>query len=148
MDRGLTIGELHIGDAADLSRTITEADLVLFAGITGDTNPAHLDEEYAKSTRFGGRIAHGLLVAGLISSVLGTRLPGPGAVYVSQDLRFRGPARPGDTVTARVEVLDVDVEKNRVRLRTTCVNQRGELLIEGEAVLSPRRAPRPAASSP
>jgi 3-hydroxybutyryl-CoA dehydratase len=127
--------ELAPGMAAELSRTVTETDVVLFAGITGDTNPVHLDEEAARRSRFGGRIAHGILTAGLISAVLGTRLPGPGAIYMEQTLRFLRPVRIGDTVTARVEVIERDPGKRRVRLATTCSNQNGEPVLEGEATV-------------
>jgi 3-hydroxybutyryl-CoA dehydratase len=130
--------DLDLGDRAQMSRTITETDIVLFAGITGDTNPAHLDEEYAKGTRFGGRLAHGMLSAGLVSAVLGTKLPGPGTIYLEQSLRFVAPVRPGDTVTAEVVVAEM-LPKGRVRLSTTCTNQQGARVLEGEAlVLAPR----------
>jgi 3-hydroxybutyryl-CoA dehydratase len=109
--------ELRVGASAELSRAIGDADVRAFAALTGDANPVHLDESYAAGTMFGGRIAHGMHVAGLISAVLGMRLPGPGAVYLEQSLRFRRPVRIGDTVTARVEVLDVIPERRRVRLQ-------------------------------
>jgi len=124
-----------IGDSASLSKTITEADLTLFAGVTGDFNPLHLDAEYAKTTRFGGRIAHGLLTAGLISAVLGTRMPGPGSIYLSQSLVFRRPVRIGDTITATATVSNYDAEKRIVRLDTTCINQEGVVVLTGEAAL-------------
>lgn len=129
------IEELEAGQHAELSRTITETDVVLFAGITGDLNPAHIDEVAASRSMFGGRIAHGMLSAGLISAVLGTRLPGPGTIYLSQSLRFTKPVRIGDTVTARVEVLEVVVAKRRVRLATTVRNQNDEVALEGEALV-------------
>ena len=124
-----------IGDRASLSKTITEADVTLFAGVTGDFNPLHLDAEYAKTTRFGGRIAHGLLTAGLISAVLGTRMPGPGSIYLSQSLVFRRPVRIGDTITATATVSSYDAEKRIVRLDTTCINQEGVVVLTGEAAL-------------
>jgi 3-hydroxybutyryl-CoA dehydratase len=127
--------ELAAGDAAEFSKTVTEADVVLYAGITGDLNPAHVDEVAASAGRFGGRIAHGMLVAGFISTVLGTRLPGPGTIYLSQSLRFTAPVRLGDTVTARVEVAELVPAKRRARLATTVRNQRGETVVEGEAVV-------------
>jgi 3-hydroxybutyryl-CoA dehydratase len=127
--------ELAAGDAAEFSKTVTEADVVLYAGITGDLNPAHVDEVAASASRFGGRIAHGMLVAGFISTVLGTRLPGPGTIYLSQSLRFTAPVRLGDTVTARVEVAELVPAKRRARLATTVRNQRGETVVEGEAVV-------------
>ncbi len=116
---------------------LSESDVYLYAGITGDMNPAHINEEYAAQTFFKGRIAHGMLLGGFISAILGTLLPGPGSVYISQSLRFLAPARIGDTITARAEVTDVLNEKNRVILRTTCVNQDGTLIVDGEAMMSP-----------
>ena len=105
---GKTIDELKVGDSAQFSKTVSETDVYLFAGITGDFNPAHVDEEYAKKTYFGTRIAHGLLPAGFISAVLGTRLPGPGSIYLRQELTFLGTVKVGDTITARVEVAEID----------------------------------------
>lgn len=125
--------EIGTGDAAELSRTVTESDLTLFAGLTGDFNPVHVDAVAAEASPFGGRIAHGMLTAGMISAVLGTRLPGPGCIYVRQTLRFTRPVRIGDTVTARVEVTEVRREERRVLLDTTCRNQEGETVLEGEA---------------
>jgi 3-hydroxybutyryl-CoA dehydratase len=129
----MRIEELTPGLAAELSKTVTEADVVLFAGITGDFNPAHVNEVEARASRFGGRIAHGMLSAGFISAVLGMRLPGPGSIYLSQSLKFTAPVRIGDTVTARAEV--VEVVKRRVRLATTCRTQDGTIVVEGEAVV-------------
>ena len=129
------LDELRVGDAAEMAKTVTEADIVLFAGITGDFNPVHVDAVAAERSMFGGRVAHGILSAGFISAVLGMRLPGPGSVYLSQSLRFTKPVRIGDTVTARVEVLEVIAAKRRVRLATTCRNQNGEVVVEGEAVV-------------
>ncbi len=126
---------LQVGDFAEFSKTITEADVVLFAGITGDLNPVHIDQQAAERSRFGGRIAHGMLSAGLISAVLGTRLPGPGCIYLHQTLRFTAPVRIGDTVTARVEIVEMIPAKRRVRLATACRNQRGESTLEGEALV-------------
>ena len=140
---GLTIDELKVGDSAEMAKTVSETDIYLFAGITGDFNPAHVDEEYARKTFFGTRIAHGLLTAGFISAVMGCRLPGPGAVYMRQELSFLGPVRIGDTITARVEVLEVDRTKGRARLLTTCDNQEGKRVLTGEALVSPRRPPKP-----
>lgn len=136
---GKGIDELLVGDAAEFSKTITEADVVLFAGVTGDLNPAHMDQVWAEGTRFKGRIAHGMLSAGLISAVLGMQLPGPGTIYLSQELRFLAPVRIGDTVTARVEVEEVIKGKNRVRLRTTCRNQEGTQVVDGVAWVMPPR---------
>jgi 3-hydroxybutyryl-CoA dehydratase len=124
-----------VGDEASLSKTISDADIRTFAQISGDKNPIHLDDEYAKATYFGSRIAHGMLVAGLISAVLGTLLPGPGAVYLSQQLRFTAPVRVGDTVTARVKVTEWDSTRGRIALLTEVVNQEGTTVITGEARL-------------
>ena len=123
------------GDSASLTKTITDADIRAFAELTGDNNPLHLDDEYAATTRFGRRIAHGMLAASLISSVLGTELPGVGTVYLSQNSQFVAPVYPGDTVTARVTVRMIRDDKPIVTLETICENQRGELLIKGEAVV-------------
>lgn len=130
-----SIEELHPGDAAEMAKTVTESDITLFAGVTGDFNPVHVDAVAAERSVFGGRIAHGMLSAGFISAVIAMRLPGPGSIYLSQSLRFTKPVRIGDTVTARVEVLEVMAAKRRVRLATTCRNQRGETVVEGEAVV-------------
>jgi 3-hydroxybutyryl-CoA dehydratase len=129
------IDELTVGMRAEHTKTITDADIVLYAGITGDFNPVHVDAEAAAKSRFGGRIAHGMLSAGLISAVLGMKLPGPGAIYLGQTLRFTKPVRIGDTITARAEVVEVIVAKKRARLTTTCVNGAGETVIEGEATV-------------
>ena len=139
---GKTVDQIRVGDRASLSKTVTESDVYLFAGITGDFNPAHVDESYAKTTFFKQRIAHGMLGAGFISAVLGTRLPGPGCIYLRQELKFTAPVRFGDTITAQVEVTDVNEEKNRVTLKTTCVNQEGETVLDGEALISPAKAPK------
>jgi 3-hydroxybutyryl-CoA dehydratase len=142
---GKTIDELKVGDSAQFSKTVSETDVYLFAGITGDFNPAHVDEEYAKKTYFGTRIAHGLLPAGFISAVLGTRLPGPGSIYLRQELTFLGTVKVGDTITARVEVAEIDTTKGRVRMLTTCDNQEGKRVLTGEAVVSPPRPPKSSA---
>ena len=139
---GKTIDELKVGDSAQISKTVSETDIYLFAGITGDFNPAHVDEQYARGTFFGTRIAHGMLTAGFISAVLGCRLPGPGAVYLRQEVSFLGPVKIGDTITARAEVTEIDTAKGRVRLLTTCDNQDGKRVLTGEAVVSPRRPPK------
>lgn len=122
-----------VGQSASFSKTITESDVYTFAGLSGDLNPAHINEEYAKNTRFGGRIAHGMLSAGLISAVIGMQLPGPGTIYMGQTLKFLAPVRIGDTVTATVKVLSIDEERRRAVLETTCTNQENALLISGEA---------------
>jgi 3-hydroxybutyryl-CoA dehydratase len=132
---GVSYEDLRVGDAAEMAKTVTEADIAMFAGVTGDFNPVHVDAVAAERSMFGGRIAHGMLSAGFISAVIAMRLPGPGSVYLSQTLRFTKPVRIGDTVTARVEVLEIIVAKRRVRLGTTCRNQRGETVVEGEALV-------------
>jgi 3-hydroxybutyryl-CoA dehydratase len=126
---------LEVGQAAEMSKTVTETDVVLFAGITGDFNPAHMDEVQASRSRFGGRIAHGMLSAGFISACVAMKLPGPGTIYLTQSLKFTRPVRIGDTVTARVEVLEWHATRRRARLATTCRNQQGEVVIEGEALV-------------
>ena len=129
--------ELKPGDHAEFSKTLSESDVYLFAGITGDFNPAHVNEHYAQGTFFKTRIAHGMLAASFISTVMATLLPGPGTIYIKQDLRFLAPLYINDTVTASVEVLETDVEKNRVLLKTQCKNQEGKLLVDGQALVSP-----------
>jgi 3-hydroxybutyryl-CoA dehydratase len=137
--KGKTIDEIKVGDAAEFAKTVTESDIYLYAGVTGDLNPAHINEVYAQKTFFKTRIAHGMLAAGFISAVLGTQLPGPGTIYLKQDLSFLAPVRIGDTVTARVEVLEVIAEKKKIRLKTTCTNQEGKPVLDGEAIVSPPR---------
>lgn len=137
--QGMTIQDLAVGQSASTSKTISEADVYLFAGITGDLNPAHVNEAYASDTMFGGRIAHGMLSAGLISAVIGMQLPGPGTIYVGQDLKFLAPVRIGDTVTATVTVKELNQEKNRAVLETVCENQAGKKLIAGQALVMPRK---------
>ncbi len=127
------------GDFAEMVKVMTEEDIFLFAGITGDRNPVHISREYAAKTRFGERIAHGILVAGLVSAVIGMKLPGPGCIYVSQTLNFLRPVRIGDEITAHVEVAEVVSEK-RLRLKTQCLNQRKEVVLDGEAIVVPPRA--------
>jgi len=123
------------GDTAETTRKIEQSDIDAFAEITGDYNPVHVDEEFAQQTRFGRRIAHGMLTASLISSVLANKLPGEGSVYLGQTLQFVAPVFPGDEVTARVTVKEVRDGKPIVKLDTTCVNQRGETVIRGEATV-------------
>jgi len=139
---GRTIDTIKTGDAAEFTKTVTETDVYLYAGITGDLNPAHINETYAAGTFFKGRIAHGMLTAGFISAILGMQLPGPGTIYLSQTLKFLAPVRMGDTITGRVEVVEVITEKNRLRLHTTCKNQEGTVVLDGEAVVSPPKAPK------
>lgn len=132
--QGYFFEDLSVGMAAAFAKTVTDADIVLYAGLSGDTNPVHIDDEYAAATPFKGRIAHGLLTAAFISAVLGSILPGPGAIYLSQTLRFKAPVRPGDTVRARAQVTAVDPQRKRVTLETICtVGDR--TVIEGEAVV-------------
>ncbi len=126
---------LSVGQRATFSKTITHADIEAFAALTGDRNPLHLDDAFARQSRFGRPIAHGVLVAGVISAALGMVLPGPGAIYLRQTLKFLRPVYPGDTVTATVEVTAYRVDKGIVTLRTVCVNQSGDPVVDGEAVL-------------
>ena len=138
--RGKYLDEITDGMTAVFSKTVTEADIVLFAGVTGDTNPVHLDEEFAKPTMFKGRIAHGMLTAGFVSAVFGTKLPGPGCIYMSQNLKFKAPVKIGDTVKARVTVSAIDQEKARVTFATTC-HVGDKIVLDGEAQLMVPRRP-------
>ncbi len=131
----MKFSELQIGMSAQTTKTITETDVVLFAGLSTDINPLHINEEYAKTTVFGSRIAHGILVSGLISATLANKLPGPGCIYLGQDLKFTAPVRIGDTITATVEVASLREDKKIVTLTTTCTNQKGDVVIQGSAVL-------------
>lgn len=133
--------EFTPGQKATFTKTITEADVSAFAGITGDFNPLHVDAGFARRSRFGERIAHGMLTAGLISAVLGMRLPGPGGIFLSQTLKFLKPVRIGDTITAEAEVVSYRQDKRILTLRTTCRNQDGLAVVEGEAVLLVDPAP-------
>jgi 3-hydroxybutyryl-CoA dehydratase len=134
-EESASMPEFQEGDSASFAKTITEADVLLFSGVSGDTNPLHLDAEYAATTRFAGRIAHGMLTAGLISAVIGTKLPGAGAIYANQTLRFLKPVPLGDTITATVTLSSYDRQKGRMTLATVCRNQRGEEVIDGEALV-------------
>ena len=134
---GKTIDEIKIGDTAEFAKTVSESDIYLYAGVTGDFNPAHINEAYAQKTFFKTRIAHGMLTAGFISAILANKLPGPGTIYLKQELTFLAPVRIGDTITAKVEAVEIITEKNRVRFKTTCVNQDGTQILDGEAVISP-----------
>lgn len=140
MPRGtICIEDLEIGMVRSLRKTVTDRDIELFAEVSTDRNPVHLDDAYAQDTIFEGRIAHGMLTAGLISAVIGEQLPGHGTVYLGQSLRFLAPVRPGDTVLAEVEVLDIDHAKRRVKLDTRCLID-GKPVLKGEAsVLAPSR---------
>lgn len=132
--KGHTIADLEVGMSAEAAHTVTQDDIAGFARVTGDDNPVHLDEAYAAATMFKGRIAHGMLSAGFISAVLGTKLPGPGCIYMSQSLVFRAPVRPGETVTTRVTVKELIPEKRRVRLDTVCTVG-NKVVLDGEALV-------------
>ena len=138
--KGLTMQEIKMGDSASFTKTITEADITLFAGYSGDFNPAHINAVEAEKGMFHGRIAHGMLSAGFISAVLGMYLPGPGTIYMGQELRFVRPVYIGDTVTATVTVSERIPEKNRLKLDTVVTNQRGEPVITGTATVMPPKA--------
>ena len=133
---GKSIEEIAIGEKASFSKTITEGDVYLYAGIIGDLNPAHIDEEAAKKGIFGKRIAHGMLTAGLVSTVLGMKLPGEGTIYMGQELKFTKPVYFGDTITATVEACE-KVKDKFLKLNTTCTNQNGEVVLDGEAMVLP-----------
>ena len=137
-----TIDTLNLGDSASVSKTVTETDVYLFAGITGDLNPAHVNEVASSQTMFKGRIAHGMLSAGLISAVLGMYLPGPGTIYLGQELKFTKPVRIGDTITATATITEMIVEKNIIKLETICTNQNGEVVTKGVATVMPPKAPK------
>lgn len=138
---GLTIDGIAVGDSAQITRRVSDGDIAGFVDAVGDYNPVHSDRAYAASTVFKEPIAPGIWTAGLISAVIGTRLPGPGAIYLSQDLKFLKPVKAGDSISARVEVIEVNRERNRIRLRTACTNQRAEDVLTGEAVVMPSRTP-------
>ena len=127
--------ELVVGDKAAVEKTVTEQDVKLFAEVSGDYNPVHVDENFAQKTRFKQRIAHGMLAASLVSRVIGTKLPGPGTIYLSQTLNFKAPVYFGDTVSAEVEITEKIDGKNLVKLKTVCSNQTGTVVLEGEAVV-------------
>lgn len=135
--RTKSLNGLEVGQKAVIVKTITAADIEQYSALTGDTNPIHTDEAFAKKTRFGEPIAQGMLSASVISACIGSRLPGPGTIYLTQELKFLRPVKIGDTVIARIEVTELQTEKNRVRLRTTLHNQRGEQVIEGSALVVP-----------
>jgi acyl dehydratase len=137
---GLTMEDVAVGDVAEITYTVTAETIREFVTASGDDNPIHSDAAFAAGTRFGRVIAPGMLTGSFVSSVIGTRLPGPGTIYLSQSFRFLRPVYVGDRVTARVEVVERVAERNRLRLRTTCVNQAGEVLLEGEAWVLPSSA--------
>lgn len=135
--KGKTIVHLEVGQSASYERTVTETDVVLFGGISGDLNPAHFNETYAKDTMFKGRIVHGMLTASYFSTVLGTQLPGPGTIYLGQELKFAKPVRFQDTIKAVVTVTEVLLEKNMVKLETIAYNQHGDIVVKGLATVMP-----------
>lgn len=131
--------QIKIGDSASFTKTITESDVYTYAGITGDLNPAHINEVEAGKGIFKTRVAHGMLTAGLISAVLGMQLPGPGTIYLGQELKFTKPVYFGDTITAKVEVAEI-VKEKILKMKTICTNQKGEIVLEGMATVMPPRA--------
>ncbi len=134
MSEGFSIEEMSLGQTASMSKTVTEADIVLFAGITGDFNPAHIDEEYAQNSMFKGRIAHGMLSAGFISATLAMKLPGPGTIYLGQSMKFKAPVRIGDTVKTTVTVTDINIDKKIVKLDTVC-SVAGKPVVTGDCTM-------------
>lgn len=137
---GYFIEDLSVGQSDEFTKTVTEKEIELFAEVSGDNNPVHLDAEYAAGTMFKERIAHGMLSAGFISAVIGTRLPGPGAIYMSQQMRFKAPVKIGDVVTAKCTITDINEARRRVTLETVCLVD-GKAVIEGEAlVMVPSRS--------
>lgn len=144
MNRNMTIDAISVGQRAELSTEVTAHRVEMFAEATGDMNPVHLDEEAGRKSKFGGRVAHGMLTAGFVSAAIASELPGPGSIYMGQTLRFTRPVKLGDTVNVRLEVLEVNTAKRRVRLATTCTNQNGETVMDGEAtVMVPDERPPP-----
>lgn len=131
---GFYFEDLSVGQSDEYIKTITESDILVFAGVSGDTNPVHLNHEFASETMFEGCIAHGMLTASFISTVIGTKMPGPGCIYVGQSLKFKGPVKAGDTVTARVTVTELIVEKRFVVLKTQCL-VRDKVVLDGEATI-------------
>jgi 3-hydroxybutyryl-CoA dehydratase len=130
----LAYDDIKVGDSASFSKTITESDIVNYAGLTGDFNPVHINAEFAKESMFKERIAHGMLVSGFISAVLGAQLPGPNTIYLGQELAFKAPVKIGDTVTAEATVTEKRDDKRIIKLKTTVTNQRGEIVVDGAAV--------------
>ena len=128
--------DIKMGQSAEVVHTVTEKDIQVFGDLSGDYNPLHFNEDWAKTTMFRGRIAHGILTAAFISTAIGMHLPGPGTIYMSQSMRFLGPVRIGDTITARVEVVMLNDEKERITLKTTCTNQEGKVVMDGEALVT------------
>jgi len=139
--KSYTYDEIQIGQSASVTKTISEYDVYTFAGITGDFNPAHINEPYAEGTFFKERIAHGMLTASFVSTVLGMYLPGPGAIFISNTANFLAPVRIGDTITATCEVIE-KLEKGKVRLKSTVTNQNGDAVMTGESLVSAPKAKR------
>ena len=137
---GYYLEDLEPGMKSTFGKTVTEADILMFAGVSGDTNPVHLNQEFAVETQFQGRIAHGMLTASLISTVIGTKLPGPGCIYLSQSLRFLAPVRAGETVTAHVTIREINLERRRVTMDTVC-KVGGKDVLSGEALIMVSRKP-------
>jgi 3-hydroxybutyryl-CoA dehydratase len=137
---GFYLEDLEVGQTANYAKTITEADVVLFAGISGDDNPVHINAEYAAQTMFKDRIVHGMFSAALISAVLGTRMPGPGAIYIDQQISFKAPVYIGDTVTATATVMEINEQRRRVTLKTVCT-VKGKIVAEGVATNMVDRRP-------
>lgn len=136
------ISDLYVGQTAEFTKTVSESDVYLFAGITGAQNPMQVNDVYAKQTRYGERIVHGMLSSSLISTVIGTQLPGNGTIYVRQNIQFKAPVFFGDTISAVVEVTDIFLDKNRVQLRTYCKNQNGDIVLDGFASVIPPKPTR------
>jgi 3-hydroxybutyryl-CoA dehydratase len=128
--------EINLGQSVEEIHKITEEDIQIFGNLSGDYNPLHFNEEWAAKTMFKGRIAHGLLIAAFISAAIGMKLPGPGTIYLGQRISFKRPVRIGDTITARVEVIDKDDEKQHITLKTTCTNQEGKVVLDGDALIT------------
>ncbi|MDT3699601.1 MAG: MaoC family dehydratase [Thermincola sp.] len=134
-EKSRSFAELAVGDKASVEKTVTEQDVNLFAEVSGDYNPVHVDEAFAQTTRFKKRIAHGMLAASLVSRVIGTKLPGPGTIYLSQTLNFKAPVYLGDTITTEVEITEKITARNFVKLKTICSNQEGTVVLDGEALV-------------
>lgn len=135
-----TMDTINVGDTDSFEKTVTETDVYMYAGLTGDINPAHINEKYMKTQVFKGRIVHGMLTAGLVSAVLGNKLPGPGTIYLGQELKFRAPVKFNDTIKATVKVIEKIEEKNRLILETICTNQDDVIVLSGIATVMPPKA--------
>jgi 3-hydroxybutyryl-CoA dehydratase len=138
----MTFNDLQIGQKASVQKTFTAADVTAFAGISLDVNPIHMSDKYAENSIFGKRIVHGILTSGLISAVLANKLPGPGTIYLGQELKFTKPVRIGDTITATATIIEMIVEKNIIKLETVCTNQDGDVVTKGVATVMPPKAPK------